>query len=263
MFVFLSKLLPPLVYPIGLAIIFLALALLFRRKPRLRTLLEIATLALLLLFSNQWVSTLLVRSLEWRYLPTGEIPQADAIVLLGGGTAPQSFPRTTAELNGAGDRLLLAAELYRQGKAPVILVSGGNVSWVDSQSSNPAKEMTGILNVMGVPSSAIWQEDQSQNTYQNAVFYARILKEKQITRVILVTSAMHMPRSVGLFRKQGIEVIPAPADFQVTPSNWGDLSANPQAWVLNLLPSAGSLSTTSTALKEYLGMLVYHLRGWM
>lgn len=263
MFVFLSKFLPPLIYPLGLAMLLIVLALVLRRRPRLRTGIEIAALALLLVTSNQLFASWLARSLEWQYLPPAEIPHTDVIVLLGGGTEPQQPPRDFPELNGAGDRLLHAAQLYQQGKAPAILASGGNITWLENRATTPASDMAEILQLMGVPAGAIWQENQSQNTYENALFCARILKEKGITRVILVTSAMHMPRSVALFRKQGIEVIPSPADFSITTQGWQEMSSTPGAWAVHLLPEAGSLSTISAVLKEYIGMFVYHLRGWM
>jgi uncharacterized SAM-binding protein YcdF (DUF218 family) len=91
-----------------------------------------------------------------------------------------------------------------------------------------------------------------------------MLKEKGISRVILVTSALHMPRSVALFEKQGIQVIPAPADFTITVDNWRQLSQNNLAGlIVDLLPNTSNLSLTSNALKEYLGWLAYRLRGWL
>ena len=264
MFVFLSKFLPPLAYPLGLAILLVLAALFLRKRPRLRTTVEAAALLILVLASNHWFSFLLARSLEWQYLPpAGEIPVADVIVLLGGGTEPALAPRPFPELNGAGDRLVRAAILYQAGKAPAILASGGNITWLENRASTPATDMAALLGMMGVPSSAVWLEDQSQNTYENAVFCAKILKEKNITRVILVTSAMHMPRSVALFRKQGIDVIPAPADFTVTQAGWAELTSTPEAWLVNQLPSAGSLGLTSAVLKEYFGLIVYRLKGWV
>ena len=262
MFVFLSKIIPPLVYPLGLAIFLLAAALLLRKRPRLRSTAEILALLLLLVFSSRWVSFGLARSLEWQYLPT-EVPSADVIVLLGGATESADPPRTQPQLNGAGDRLMQAARLYRAHKAPAILVSGGTISWLSGTSSTPAQDMQVLLAEMGIPVQAIWLEDQSQNTYENALYCARILREKNISRIILVTSAVHMPRSVALFKKQGIEVIPAPANFAVTDVEWQDLYSSPGSFLLNLLPSASSLSTTSSVLKEYLGILIYGLRGWL
>jgi uncharacterized SAM-binding protein YcdF (DUF218 family) len=264
MFVFLSKFLPPFVYPFGFAIILLVLALVLHHYRRLQRAGIIAAVLILLIGSNRWVAFSLSRSLEWQYLPAGEIPNADAIVLLGGGTDSAEPPRPLVQVNGAGERVIYAAYLFKQGKAPTILASGGNLEFVGSKPSTPASDMEVLLTFMGVPEQAIWLEDKSQNTYENALYCAQILREKNIDRVILVTSAIHMPRSVALFQKQGIQVIPAPADFNVTQAGWDDLThATLASQIINLLPSTGNLSLTTDALKEYLGILVYRLRGWI
>ena len=264
MFVFLSKFLPPLLYPLGLAILLLALALILHKRARLRTTALGLALAILLVASNGWVAQSLARSLEWRYLPQGEIPSAAAIVLLGGGTESASAPRPIVEMNGAGDRILYAAQLYRDGKAPLILASGGNITWLGTRPSTPADEMAAILEMLGVPAEAILKQPDSQNTYEDAFFSTQLLKERGIQQVILVTSALHMPRSVALFEKQGIQVIPAPTDFAITEASWSKFSNDSLAGQLvNLLPGTGNLSMTTNALKEYLGMLAYRLRGWL
>ncbi len=264
MFVFLSKFLPPFAYPFGFAIILLVLAFILHRYRRLERAGILMAVLILLIGSNQWVAFSLARSLEWQYLPTGEIPKADAIVLLGGGTDPAEPPWPMVQVNGAGERVIYAAYLFKQGKAPIILASGGNVDFIGSQPSTPASDMESLLVFMGVPEQAIWLQDKSQNTYEDALYCAQMLKAKNIERVILVTSAIHMPRSVALFQTQGIQVIPAPADFSVTQAGWDDLThATVASQVVNLLPSVGNLSLTTDALKEYFGILVYRLRGWI
>jgi uncharacterized SAM-binding protein YcdF (DUF218 family) len=264
MFVFLSKFLPPLVYPLGLGIILIGLALFVRRRPRLQTGLLTGALIILLLASNRWVAISLARSLEWQYLPPGNLPTAEVIVVLGGGTESAQYPRSAVEVNAAGDRVLHAARLYRQGKAPAILVSGGNIVWLGGRSMTPAEEMSELLDLLGVPAGAIWEQPRSQNTQEDAEYSAALLKERGITRVLLVTSAMHMPRSVALFRHLGVDVIPAPADYTVTQAGLDNLySLEPQAFLINLLPNASSLSLTTNVLKEYLGLFIYRLRGWL
>ena len=101
MFVFLSKFLPPFAYPLGFAIILLVLALVLHHYRRLERAGIIAAVLILLIASNQWVAFSLARSLEWQYLPTGEIPQADAIVLLGGGTDSAEPPRPLCALKAS------------------------------------------------------------------------------------------------------------------------------------------------------------------
>jgi uncharacterized SAM-binding protein YcdF (DUF218 family) len=264
MFLFFSKLLPTLVYPLGLACILILLAIFLHRKRNWQSGLLLVALALLWLGGNRWVSFSLARSLEWRYLPQGEIPAAEVIVILGGATEPAQFPRPLVELNGAGDRVVYGASLYQQGRAPHILLSGGALTLLEERDSSPAQEMAALLEMMGVPQDALWLEDRSQNTYENALFAGQILAEKGIQRVILVTSAMHMPRAVLLFEEQGLEVIPAPTDFTVTQAGWDSLMSfqMPEA-LLYLLPNSSSLSLTTNTLKEYFGLLVYRLRGWI
>lgn len=123
--------------------------------------------------------------------------------------------------------------------------------------------MAKILKTMGVPASAILQDPTSLNTYENAVNVKKILKEQGIRRVLLVTSAMHMPRSLRIFQRQGIEAIPAPTDFLVSQQELEEPNSSPQATVLSLVPDADRLEMTTRALKEYVGSLVYRLRGWL
>jgi len=262
MFVFLSKLLPPLVYPLGLACLLIILALLlYRRAGWQRAALILALLALWI-GGNRWTAMGLARSLERRYLPPASLPPSEIIVVLGGGTASPEAPRPMTEVNGAGDRVLYAAWLYQQGKAPAILVSGGLLDWTPLQTT-PAQDMAALLEMMGVPSEAIWLQPESRNTYEDALYSAQILKDKGIRRILLVTSAWHMPRSVRLFQAQGLEVVPAPTDFFVTDADWESLtSPDLRSQILGLLPSADNLGLTTRMLKEYLGMLVYDLQGY-
>jgi uncharacterized SAM-binding protein YcdF (DUF218 family) len=264
MFIFLSKFLPLFIYPLGLSCLLLILAL-FSRKSR-RTQSAFILLAFLFLWAggNRWIAFSVVRSLEWQFLPPAEIPSADVIVILGGGTDSADYPRPMVELSAAGDRVLYGALLYKQGKAPLLLLSGGNIKFLGDSSSTPAEQMAEILELTGVPQSALILETQSLNTYENALYSAKILKEKGYKQAILVTSAIHMPRSVALFRKQGIEVIPAPTDFKVTELQWQNLTQpSLEAQLINFIPSSTNLEWLTATLKEYIGILVYRLRGWI
>jgi uncharacterized SAM-binding protein YcdF (DUF218 family) len=264
MFIFLSKLLPLFVYPLGLSVILLVFAALTNSNRKSSRILIIAAVALLWLSSTTGVSNLLARSLEWRYLPLEEIPAADAIVLLGGGTESAAYPRSNVEINGAGDRVLYAADLFFEGKSPRILLSGGEISWQNNGSSTPAQDMALLLVKLGVPESALILENESQNTYENALKSKEILSELEIDNILLVTSAMHMPRAVALFEKQGFVVTPVPVDYSVTENESVENTSG--SWinrVLDIVPSASSLALTTNALKEYLGMLIYTLQGWM
>lgn len=264
MFIFLSKFLPLFFYPLGLIAILIILALAFRPKPRLQKWSLMAAFVLLYAGGNRWTATYLAKSLEWQYLPQENLPQAEVIVALGGATESLDYPRPMVEVNGAGDRVIYAAQLYKQGKAPHILVSGGNIDWLAKRAMTPAAEMAGLLKLMGVPDEAVWLQPESRNTYEDAIFSKKILDEKGITRVLLVTSAMHMPRAMGIFTRQGIHAIPAPVDYTVTQSTLDDLTRPDwQNQLVGLIPSAANLNLTTNVLKEYLGILIYRLRGWI
>ena len=161
-----------------------------------------------------------------------------------------------------GDRVFYGAQLYREGKAPIVIASGGRIEW---KGSGPPEsgDIAVILETLGVPKEAIIEEPRSLNTYENALYVRQILQEKGIKRVLLVTSAMHMPRSLLIFKRQGIEAIPAPTDFLVTEADINETSSTPQAILLNAVPDADNLYKTTRALKEYLGRVVYSLKGWL
>lgn len=264
MFVFLSKLLPLLVYPLGLACFALIIAIASKYRHGLQRGLMIFVVILLWLSSNRWVSYALARTLEWKNLPPEGTPQAEVMVVLGGGTESYDYPRPMTEVNGAGDRVLYAAQLYKDGAAPRIILSGGNLGFSTNQSATPAQEMQDLLSLTGVPAEVVWLQTESQNTYEDALYSSNILRENGIEEIVLVTSAMHMPRAKALFEEQGISVIPAPVDFTVTEQGWENIfKPSWQEVLIYLLPNESSLGLTTNVLKEYIGMLVYKIQDWI
>ena len=134
MFLYLSKLLPLLVYPLGLACILILLALFIRNLKWQKVLLGGAFLVLYL-GGNGWVASGLARSLEWRYVPPAETPHAQTIVILAGDERAAHYPRQTPEIGEAGDREIYASHLYHEGAAPFILFSGGAIEWLSADTS--------------------------------------------------------------------------------------------------------------------------------
>lgn len=264
MFLYLSKLLPLFLYPLGLTCVLLLLALvLLWRRSRWTAMPIVLSLVLLLAGGNGWTCEWLVRSLEFQNLPLATIPPADAIVILGGCTKPAVPPRQWVEVSEEGDRVLYGAKLYREGKAPRIILSGGRVDWKGGGGRSEADDMTQLIEAMGVPKAAVLQDPTSLNTYENAVNVKQIMQTQGIRRILLVTSAMHMPRSLLIFKHLGIDAIAAPTDFNTTESDWQELQTNRAAIVLNLLPDSDRLHQTTKALKEYLGLVVYRFKGWL
>lgn len=263
MLLFLSKLLPPLIYPLGLTCVLLGVALFSRRRwPRIADAAIALGWAILLISSSPWTALWLVSSLEQQHVPVGPLPSAAAIVVLGGGTKPALPPRPGVDLAEAGDRVLYGAQLYQAGKAPWLVLSGGRIAWMGGGQSEAA-DMADLARRLGIPASAILLDTESFNTYQNAVNVRRILAEKGVQQFLLVTSAMHMPRAMLIFQRQGLDPIAAPTDFLYTDADRALGRTQPQAFLLSWLPDADALAKTTRALKEYIGIAVYRGLGWL
>jgi len=250
--VFLSKLLPVFAFPLSLACLGMAASLLVRSRLR-RNLLVVACILALWLPASHWGARGLVRPLERQYEAVAAPEEVGAIVVLGGGTHPPVPPRGFVELNEAGDRLVEAARRFRQGHAGLVVATGGRV-WGEGVSE--AEDMAAVLDILGVPGEALLLETTSRNTLQNASRTWELLEPRGVRRILLVTSALHMPRARMAFAGAGFDVLPAPTDHWATQ---GRGQGGP--WMLGLLPDAENLAQSTRAIREYLGILYYRLRG--
>ncbi len=186
-------------------------------------------------------------------VPVEKLPGADAIVVLGGGMGTMAPPRPYPDLAAAADRVWHAARLYKAGKAPVIVVSGG-MGLVQEEGKQPESDAMGeFLEDLGVPKSAILFESESRNTYENALLTKRLLDARGDKTILLVTSALHMRRAEAIFRSFGLNIIPAATDYEVLDE--------PKPAPLRWLPDGGTLEGSSRALKEYLGLITFRIRG--
>ncbi len=264
MFLFLSKLLPPIfLYPLGIVSLLLILAIIMIwRKSRWSAVPVALALATIWLASNAWTTNQMIKSLEWQNIPAGDLPTAEAIVLLGGATRSKSYPRPGIDLSEQGDRVVYAAQLYKQQKAPLIIISGGRIDWKEAGDPESADIATVLTNDLGVPATALIQEPYSLNTHENAINVQKILADRQIKKVLLVTSAFHMPRSLRIFRKLKMDVIPAPSDYLVAQIALDEPNRTWEAAALSAIPDAQRLNNFTTVLKEYIGTWMYTVRGW-
>ena len=260
MFLFLSKLLPLFIYPLGLSSVLLVVAIAtFWKRPKVAATSVGLALGILFFSANSWVGDGFTRLLEDQYPPLTQSPTADAIIVLGGCTRSAHPPRPWVEVTEAGDRVLYAAKLYREEKAPKVILSGGRIYWKGGGQSE-ALDMAELIQTMGVPESAIILEPESFTTYENARNVNQILQQQSLKgSLLLVTSARHMPRSMAIFQKLGLPVIAAPTDFRVTKV---DENAGLLGFILSLLPNVEALEDTTAALKELIGFAMYRLRGW-
>ena len=210
----------------------------------------------LTLAANPKFAAVLYHQLENRHPPLtiSDTPTADVIITLGGNLAPPQPPRLNVELVQASDRLLHSARLFHAGKAPKIILSGGNV-FPQTQIQSEAIYAAQLLSEWGVSTSAILIEGRSRTTYENALYTRQLMDKHGFKHALLVTSASHMPRALATFRNQNINVTPSATDILIT--------SNDNPAVLSWLPSNSALSITTKAIHEYLGIWVYRLRGWI
>lgn len=255
MILFLSKLIPVFLYPLGLAILLAIVGLILMRFRRLSRTALLLAIVLLWLPSMPVAANLLALRWEAAYPPIAakDLPPADAIVLLGGIVGQPLPPRVAPDLSGSVDRLFEAADLFRAGKAAHIVVSAGNLPWSPAEAPE-AHWIEAFLIQLGVPADAIVLESKSRNTRENATFTAPILRSRGWHTVLLVTSADHMRRAMATFRRAGITAVAAPTDVQGTVPT--------DVTVLDFLPSADALTETSSIIKEMIGLAYYRLRGW-
>ncbi len=247
-----SRLLLP---PGGLLLLFAAaLVLAFLGRRRLALVVAGVAGAAFWILSTPIVADRLVQGLEGEVgaRTIADLPVADAIVVLGGGIGPALPPRTVADLSEGADRVLFAARLARAGKAPLVVASGGYPAWVGAPTSESA-ETKALLVEWGVPADHVLLEERSLDTLENAADTAKLLRERGLTKILLVTSALHMPRALEAFRATGLDVTAAPTDYAGV--------ENAHHTVLDYVPTATAFELSVRSLHEHLGRLWYRLHG--
>ena len=253
----LSKFLPKLIAPGNLVLwsVVISLVSLFFRMRKTALSFLLFPLAIVVFASSPVVGNLYAK-IDRAYLPVpiDQSPQADAIVLLAGDISPPIPPRVESQIRG--NRALHTARLYRAGKAPLILVSGGNV-FTQKGIKGEAHYTKEILIEWGIPESAIMIEAGSRNTYENALEAEKILRKEDLGTILLATSSFHMPRALATFRMTGLNVIPSTTGI-------GAFEAKPRVLeFIDLLPSLSELGRLERVMREYLGIAMYCYRGWL
>ena len=244
--IYFNKILPIFVLPLGISIILMLTGLVLRRQ-----MLIWLSLSVLWISSTPLVSSSLMRAAEgWtgRHV-AADVDHADAIVVLGGLRVIAPGAGATSEWQDP-DRFFGGLELFRLDKAPLLIFTGAPHSWQpDSRLEGEILKRFAIE--MGVPAGRIITTGRVLNTAQEAAAVSALLLERQLEspRVLLVTSAYHMPRAQALFERAGMGVTPFPVDFQV--------SSESELDIRDFLPQAGALLQTQTAIREAYGRLFY------
>jgi uncharacterized SAM-binding protein YcdF (DUF218 family) len=231
---FLTNRLPLLAYPLGAAIAVSAtgLAFFFTSWWRMGSVLLGFALLILWIASTPFFASWLNWRLESEFPPVnvGTLPQSDAVILLGG---------VGLDFKNPANRIRYALQVYRAGKAPLIVISGGN--------PDP-------LVKLGAPRSILILETESRNTRENAVNTAAIFKAHGWQKGLLVTSAIHMPRALAAFQRVGLNVVPVATGI--------DARLFQSDGSVGLQMNKEALSKTGAAIKEIIGLLVYRCLGW-
>ncbi|WP_447978983.1 YdcF family protein [Candidatus Nitrospira bockiana] len=251
-----------LVYPYSWLVILLGLLLAALVWPnaakRLGSIRLLAFLAFMLVvvLGNPIVAGHMVAPLEAEHPPfTGASSQRyDAIVVLGGGVFPKGTLRPSNELTLASiERTFCGVELFTRGLSSRLVFSAGD-ALVFEDGPEESVEMKHLAMRLGVPADAITIETQSRTTYENAVETKRLLGD---TSILLVTSASHMPRALGLFRKQGFDATPVPCGYSSKEHPDRLWRNNP----FDLIPQVEALRKSTMGLTERIGTWVYRILG--
>lgn len=242
----LKKILSPFLLPLPLAFVLLSAGWLLRWRSRRRKLgsaLAAAGLGIVLLASFSFTGRPVVEGIEYRYRPSPE-PQDLAgvkwVVVLGGGVWDDPRLSSTARLTESSVcRLVEGIRIWRQAPGSKLLLSGGRVYTPVPE----AQAMSELARELGVPDSAIVLEPESRDTGEQAVLVSRMLGDE---RMVLVTSAAHMPRSMALFHRQGVCPVPAASNYMVKRGQSGDPG--------RFFPGSVGIELWETAVHEALGL---------
>lgn len=256
MFYFLSKAIDFLAMPTSIILMLLLYGSLVRSdKSRKRVV--VAALILLLLFSNLYLTMLAFNQWEPKPVNIRDIKeQHDVGILLSGGLINSQQPNEDhPSLGGNGDRVLQTFLLYKAGKIKKILITGTSADQLIAMKKGETRRAAELLVSWGVPAHDIIFEEKARNTRENAVFSARILKQKFPSgKYILITSAFHMRRSAGCFEKAGIQTTIFPADF------YGGY--NSMSFRDAVIPDSDAIAYFSVLWHEWIGYIVYKTVGY-
>ncbi|MDC0096672.1 YdcF family protein [Amylibacter sp.] len=211
----------------------------------------ILAVSILIICSLPIFSNKLIAYLENEYIlsDASSVKTADAIVVLSGMVrAIDGANGLEYEWREASDRIFAGIDLIQENKAPILVLTGGKLPW--SVGKPEGEYLRDIAIKYGVPNKNILLTENVENTDQEAKAVAELLN-KASPKIILVTSAFHMPRAQKVFEAAGIKIEPFAVDF---------LSGADKYTIINFIPSAEALYQTSFFIRELIGRLYYSLK---
>ncbi len=225
-------------------------------RQRWLRLLAVSAVAIVWVLGSPVMATIASGLLESRYqaFDRTTTDRFDAVVVLGGGIWGKGSLRPEDQLHGLSmQRTICGVDRFAEGHAPRLVLSGGDGT-ITGEGPKEAVEMRRLAIRLGVPEEAVLIDDRSRTTYENALGVKRVLEGGSI---LLVTSASHMARAAGLFRKQGFTVTPAPCTYrlQAWPDVWSNLD------LVDVFPDLYALDEFTNALTEVIGIITYWATG--
>ena len=242
--IYLHKILPFFLSPLGVSLILLILFFFYRKK-----VFVLLSLLILLISSNSFVGNFLFTHLEQPHKPISfdTIKKSDAIIVLGSGITQIKRNGVKRYQWGAPNRFFAGVNLLKNEKADLLIFTAGQLPW-DNNWKPEGYVLKEKALELGVSQKKILVTDIVKNTYDESIKVAEMINNN--SSIILVTSAFHMTRSKDLFEKQGFIITTFPVDFK---------QSNSSVTVLNFIPSIGALYKTSTFVREMLGRLYYKI----
>ena len=244
--IYAHKIIPLLVSPLFITIILLFFGAMFKKNRAIYAGVSILIICSLPIFSNK-----LILYLERGYIRSSEssIGKADGIVVLSGMVRTiKGDSGLVYEWNEASDRIFSGINLMNKGKAPLLILTGGKLPW--SIGKPEGEYLSEIAILQGISTDKIQVTEDVQNTDQEAKAIAKLLNQID-PKIILVTSAFHMPRAQKVFEAAGFTVSPFPVDF---------LTSADRMSLIDLIPSAEAFKKTSFVIRELIGRLYYELK---
>lgn len=236
-----------------ITLIFLAV---FSKHPRNKKRYLLASLIVIVVFSNSWI----LKSLQYRFqsppIPMSVNEKYEYGIVLGG-MSKYDRVNKKAYFNISSDRFIQTALLYKKGHIKKIIISGGQNGLFKEDDFVEAIFIAKNLKELGVPESDMLIEPLSKNTMENAAFSKKILDSAggTITKTVLITSAFHMPRATETFIQEGFDIRPYPCSFGILPS---DVRFEPT----DLLPSGGAMDGWGGMFRELFGRAFLKIKAF-
>lgn len=255
MFFILSKLLTFLLLPYVQMAIWFVLAVFLKNKVWKNRFLW-AGIFYLAFFSNRFIVNEALLAWEVRPTPLSHLTSEYEIgIILGGTTDSEKEPRDRIYILKSAERMTHTVQLYKTGIIKKIMVSGGSSNIIDTRHKE-ADNMRTFLILCGISEEDIIVEDQARNTYENARYCSEIIRKNYPdARVLMITSAFHMRRSLSCFRKSGLTVEGFSTDFYS-----GERKFTPDTL---LIPDPSAFAGWHMIIREWMGIIFYKLAGYI